>query len=74
MECISAATRPVNPRTSNASRSGELYARRLRPKVHSAQTGAGQLRRAPAGLQRDPAGGVPAHGGRLWELCHPEVL
>lgn len=42
--------------------------------VYSAETGACHPGRASAGVQRDPAGSLPAHGGCVWELRHPEVL
>lgn len=43
-------------------------------KVYPAEIGASQFSRAPARLQRDSAGSLPAHGGRLWKLCYSEVL
>ena len=46
----------------------------LDSQVHPVEAGASQLRRAPAGLQRDPAGRLPAHGGRVRELRNSEVL
>lgn len=43
-------------------------------KVYSAEIGAGQFSRAPACLQWDTAGRIPAHGRCVWKLRYSEVL
>lgn len=43
-------------------------------KVYPVEVGASQSSGTPACLQWDTTGGLPAHGGRLWKLRHPEVL